>query len=677
VDASTLEFLGEFLAEGWHDRILTVLTFRPEFTTPWPPVAHQTSLALNRLTRRQVGDLVRQKAGSELPEAIVGQIYDRAGGVPLFVEEFTKMVQDSGMPPAEGEGSARRQTLLGHEIPTTLQDLVMARLDRIEGDREVAQLAATLGREVGYEPLAAAATVDEPTLQAELAKLVQAEILYPKGRPPRCAYLFKHALLQDALYNALVKSQRQQFHRRIAEVLEAHFPQTSVTQPELLGHHFTEAGLTEKALGYWLKAGLRSRERAADREAINHLNTGLALLETLVGEETREHDELKLKILTALGPAHIAAGGYAAPEVGPILLRAGELCRRIGDEPQRFGIMLGRWEWHLVRGDLRPCVGLAADGMALAERLDDPGMLMEALFMRGATMFYRAQFADARVCYERAVADYDDRGRTRFWTDYTGHNAGVTHRCYLALVLWHLGYPDQALRLIRQTQDLARAIGHAFTLGHALDFTAFLSHYCRLGAEVRAAAEEEGAIGIEQGFQLWHALGTLHTGAGMLLRGRREEALPLLLKGLSAFQATGAEVRVPSYLSILGDAYTQSARFEDAHQALDEGLAVAEKNDDRCHEAELHRLQGELWLAESPDRMAAAEDCLRRATETAQRQGSKGWELRATMSLARLWQRQGRGDEARAALAAVYGTYTEGFTTPDLVDAAALLEALA
>jgi predicted ATPase len=675
VDASTLEFLGQFLAEGWHDRILTVLTFRPEFTTPWPAVAHQTSLALNRLTRRQVGDLVRQKAGSAVPEAIVGQIYDRAGGVPLFVEEFTKMVQESGVPSAEGESGARRQTLLGREIPTTLQDLMMARLDRTEGDREVAQLAATFGREFGYEPLAAAATVDEPTLQAELAKLVQAEILYPKGRPPRCAYSFKHALLQDALYNALVKSQRQQFHRRIAEVLEARFPQTAETQPELLGHHFTEAGLAEKALGYWLKAGLRSRERAAECEAINHFNTALVLLETL--EETPEHDEQKLKILTGLGPAHIAAHGYAAPEVGPILLRAGELCRRIGDEPQLFGIMLGRWEWHLVRGDLRPCVGLAADGMALAERLGDPGMLMEALFMRGATMFYRAQFADARLCYEKAVAAYDDRERTRFWTASTGHNAGVTHRCYLALALWHLGYPDQALRLIHETQELARAIGHAFTLGHALDFTAYLSHYCRLGAEVQAAAEQERAIGAEQGFQLWHALGTLHTGAGMLLQGRRAEALPLLLNGFRAFRATGAELRAPSYLSILGDAYTQSARFEDAHQALDEGLAVAEKNDDRCHEAELHRLQGELWLAESPDQMAAAEDCLRRATETARRHGSKGWELRATMSLARLWQRQGRCDDARDALAAVYGTYTEGFTMPDLVDAAALLEALA
>jgi serine/threonine protein kinase/predicted ATPase len=675
IDASTLEFLGQFLAEGLHDSILTLLTFRPEFKTPWPAVAHQTSLALNRLTRRQAGDMMRQKAGANVPEGLIDQIYDRTGGVPLFVEEFTRMVQESGELQRVGEGGVWAGAMPAREIPTTLQDLVTARLDKMEGEREVAQLCAVLGREFSHELLAGVADLDEAALQAELEKLARAEILYPKGRPPRCSYIFKHALLEDALYNALIKGRRQQFHRRIAEVLEARFPQTVETQPELLAYHFTNAGLPARGAGYWLKAGLRSRERAADLEAIGHLTKGLELVETL--EETREHDELKLRILTALGPAYIAARGYAAPEVGPILLRAGELCQRIGDEPQRFGILLGRWEWHIVRGDLRECVDLANDGMSLAERLGDPGMLMEALFMPGVTMFYRGRFAEARDYYEKALAAYDDRERTRFWTAYTGHNAGVTHRCYLALVLWHLGYPDQALRLDRETQALARTIGHAFSLGHAVDFTAFLCHYCRLGAEIQAAGAEELAIGTEHGFQLWHALGTLHTGAGMFLQGRREESLPLLLKGFSAFRATGAEVRFPAYLGLLGDAYTQAARFGEAHEALNEGLAVVEKNDDRCHEAELHRLKGELLLAESPDRMAAAEDCFHQAAAIAQRQKSVGWELRAATSLARLWQRWGRREDARAALAAVYNTYTEGFATPDLVDAAAILNTLA
>jgi serine/threonine protein kinase/predicted ATPase len=668
-DASTLEFLGQFVAEFQHDRILTLLTFRPEFKPPWTAADHQTSLALTRLTRRQVGDLMRKKAGGALPEAVIEQVYDRVGGVPLFVEEFTRMVQETGA------GDSRGPALSGHEIPSTLQDLLVARLDRMEGGRELAQLAAVLGREFSHEVLAAVTTVDEPTLQAELTRLARAEILYPKGRPPRCTYTFKHALLEDALYNSLVKGKRQQLHRRIGEVLESRFPQTAEARPELLAHHFTEAGLSGKAVGYWLRAGQRSRERSALSEAIGHLTRGLALLEAL--EETRERDERELQFLTTLGPVYIAARGYAAPEAGPVLLRASELCRRIGDQRQLFGVMLGTWEWRIVRGDLRPCADLAADGMALAERLNDPGVRMESLFMPGVTQFYRGQFAGARSCFEQALAAYDDRERTRYWTTYSGHDAGVTHRCYLALVLWHLGYPDQALKVDREMRELARAIGHAFTLGHATDFTAVLCHYCRLGAEVVAAAEEEVAIGADQGFQLWHALGTLHKGAGMLLQGRREEALPLLLEGYCAFRATGAEVRAPAYLGMLGDAYTQSARFEDAHKALDEGLADAEKNDDRCHEAELHRLKGELLLAESADQGAVAEESFRRAIETAQRQQSRAWELRATLSLARLWQRQGRRDEARAALAAVYGTYTEGSTMPDLVHANALLQTLA
>jgi predicted ATPase len=671
-DASTLEFLGQFLAEGAYDQMLTVLTFRPEFKVPWQPLAHQTSLALTRLTRRQVGDLMRNKAGAELSDELVEKVFDRAGGVPLFVEEFAKMMQEVEM---QGVGGSGAHALAMREIPSTLQDLVMARLDRMESGRELAQLAAVLGREFSHELLSAVANMDEPALQAELANLVHADILHQKGRPPVCTYLFKHALLEDALYNALVKSKRQQFHRRIGEVLEAHFPQTTQTRPELLAHHFAEAGLTESAIAYWLKAGQRSRERSAFCEAIAHLTKGLALLDLL--EESRSRDDWELPLLTTLAPAYIAARGYAAPEVGPILVRARELCQRIGEPRQQFGIMLGMWEWHIVRGDLRVCVDQAADGIALAEMLNEPGMLMEALFMPGVTMFYRAEFEGACACFEKALANYDDRERTKYWTAYSGHDAGVTHRCYLALTAWHLGYPDQALTMAGEMRELARTIGHAFSLEHAVDFAAFLYHYCRLGTQVEALAEEEMAIATEQSFPFWHALGTLHKGTGLLLQGRHEEALPILLKGFSAFRATGAEVRIPVYFGLLGDAYTRSARFGDGHKALDEGLAIAEKNDDRCHEAELYRLKGELLLAESPDGGAAAEGCFRQAIETARRQQSRAWELRATMSLARLRERQSRQEEGRAALAAIYAMYTEGFATPDLVDAAKLVAQMA
>ena len=565
-DASTLEFLGQFLAEGQHDSILTLLTFRPEFKTPWPAGAHQTSLALTRLTRRQVGEMVRARMEAKhLPSAFVDPIYERTGGVPLFVEEFTKMMQESGMLERVGDDSPHTP-VPAREIPASLQDLLMARLDRLAGDREVIQLAATLGREFSHELLAAVSDMDESTLLGEIEKLVQAEILYQKGRPPGCHYVFKHALLVDAAYNSLVKERRHQFHRRIAEVLETRFPHIADAQPELVAHHFAEAGRIPEAAAYWLKAGLRSRERSADHEAIGQLTTALTLLETL--EESEERNDLELRVLSALAPAYIAVRGYAAPEAGPVLSRARELCERVGPSTLLFGILLGTWEWRLVRGDIRSCLDLADDGMTLAEGVDDPGMLMEALFMRGATKFYRAEFADARACHKSAVGLYDDRERTKLWVAVTGHNASVTHRCYLALALWHLGYADQAMAMDRETRELAGTIGHAFSTAHAIDFTACLYHDCRIGAEVQRAAEEEIAIATAHGFELWQALGVLHKGAGMLLQGRIDDALPLLLEGLQAFRATGAGLRIPYYLSMLGDAYTQAGRFADAHQRV-------------------------------------------------------------------------------------------------------------
>jgi serine/threonine protein kinase/predicted ATPase len=674
VDASTLEFLGQFVAEGLHDRLLTLLTFRPEFHTPWPAVAHQTSLALNRLTRRQVGELMRKKTGADdLPETLVEQVYDRTDGVPLFVEEFTRLVQESGVLEGAGEGGAPGPVLPAHEIPATLQDLVMARLDRREGDREVVQLAAALGREFSYELLAAVVAANEPALQAELAKLVQAEILLPKGRPPRCSYLFKHALLQDAAYNSLVKVKRQQFHRRIAEVLEARFPQTVETQPEILAHHCTEAGLTEQAVGLWLKAGLRSRERSAEVEAIGHLTTGLELLGRL--EESPARDARELEFLNALGTAYSATRGYGAPEVGAAFRRARELCERIGQPQQLFAVSWSAWAWHCSRGELLIGMDLAGRMRELAEHHGDPGVLMEALFVTGWTRFCRGDFAGARDDLARAL-DHDDRARTKAWAARTGQDAGVTVPCTLSLVLWLLGYPDQGRKLHREAVELGHTLDHPFSHCYALYNASCLSLLCRLGTEVEPYANEAIRIAADQGFPFWHASTTIFKAAALTLRGHFEEGLPLFRESLAAVRAVGTEIVHPYYLGLFGEACLRAGRFEDALRSLEQGLALADKNDERWTEAELHRLKGELLLAEPGDD-AGAEACFRQALAIARRQQSKAWELRATLSLARLWQRQGRRDDACAALVAVYGTYTEGFTTPDLVDARALLEALA
>ena len=280
-DATTLEFLGQLVAEESHECLLTLLTFRPEFRAPWPAVANQTSLALVRLTRRQAGDMMRKKTGNaNLHDSVIEYLYQRTAGVPLFIEEFTKVVEAAGTL-TEMSDDSRAAAYLAREVPATLHDLILARLDRMDGDLDVVQLAATLGREFSYELIAAVSTLDDTTLRAELGKLVEAEILYHKGPPQRGSYIFKHALLEDTAYNSLLKTKRQRFHQRIAEVLESQLPETVERQPERLARHLSEAGLTEKAIHSWLKAGLRSRDRSEHNEAICHLTKGLALLVTL------------------------------------------------------------------------------------------------------------------------------------------------------------------------------------------------------------------------------------------------------------------------------------------------------------------------------------------------------------------------------------------------------------
>ena len=341
IDASTLEFLERFIAGSQQERILIVLTFRPEFRIPWPAAAHQTSLSLNRLTRRQVTEMMHKVAGRDLPAPLVAQIYQRTGGVPLLVEEFSRMARESGI---FDQGQTR-------EMPASLQQLVIARLDRMPGNREVAHIAALLGREFHYELLAAVAGVDETLLQAELAMLEEAEIIYRDGHPPRCTYLFKHALLEEAVRAVLDDATRQRIHRRIAGALEEHFPHLAETQPELLAQHFTEAGAAEKAVEYWLRAGQRSHARFANVEAISHLTRGLDLLRTL--DESPGRDARELELLQPLGTAYIAARGYAAPEVGPVFDRARALAAGSPRTPRAFAVMRGYFAFQVVRGQFQ------------------------------------------------------------------------------------------------------------------------------------------------------------------------------------------------------------------------------------------------------------------------------------------------------------------------------------
>jgi len=669
MDASSLEFLGQFLPEVGRLNILTLLTFRPEFHATWPTLQNQASLGLNRLTKRQAADLMRKKMGSGLPDVVVEQIYGRAGGVPLFIEEFTKMMQESGV--LERTRESQFKTVIGREIPATLQDLLMARLDSMEGDREIAQLASTIGREFSFGLLSAASGLDDAALCANLAKLVHAEILYEKGQAPKSTYIFKHALLEDALYNAMVKSKRQQFHARIAQILESRFPQIVATQPELLGHHFTEGGMTERSLNYWLAAGLRAQEQWANLEAISHLKRGLELLSTC--SECVERDEIELMMLMPLGSVYQAALGYAAPEVGPIFERARELCQRVGETPQLFAIMWGNWSWHLVKGDLKLALSMADDMVTFARNVPDIGILMEAYVAPAVARFYVGDFAGCRHYCDEAINEHENLEHCRLWTLLTGQNSALHVRSYLMVALFHLGYPEQAVKLNDETLALAREIGHPFSLAHALHFSGWLYINCRMPDRLLAAGQEETKIANEQGFALWQSTGTFFTGAGLFLKGDLEEGTRLMEKGVASFRSIGSILTLPGQLGVLAEAYLAVGRLAEARAALDEGLQLAKGNCDRSRLADIQRLNGELILLETGDE-AAAEQYFHDSVETACAQQSKAMALRGTTSLARLWQKQGRHDEAKAALSTVYSVYDEGFETEDLQKARELLK---
>jgi TOMM system kinase/cyclase fusion protein len=675
VDPSTLELLGLLIDQGPTARILALWTFRPDFSPPWTGRSHLTQVTLHRLTRPQAAEMIRQVAhGKALPPEVVEQIVAKTDGVPLFVEELTKMVLESGLL-QEREG---RYALTGPlpplAIPATLHDSLLARLDRLAMAKGLAQLGATLGREFSYALLQAVSPWDEATVQRGLHQLVEAEFLYQKGLPPQATYRFKHALIQEAAYQSLLKSTRQQYHQRIAQVLAAQFPETVETQPELLAHHYTEAGLIPQAIPYWQRAGERAVERSANVEAISHLTTALALLPSL--PDTPERTEHELTLLTALGIPLVLTKGHAAPEVEAIYVRARTLCQQLGDTPQLFSALLGLRRFYLMRGELRTAHELGEQLLHLAERFDDPGLLVRAHMMLAEILLWLGEFARARAHAEQGIACYDPQ-QHRAQAFLYGNDPGVCCRSFAALALWVLGYPDQAQQRSEEALAWAQELAHPFSLAFALQHAARLHQLRREEALTQARAEATIALATEQGFVLWLAHAPVVRGWALAEQGRAAEGLAQIRQGIAARQAIGVELQQPYHLAVLADAYGKVGQPEEGLRVLTEAQTAAQAIGERFYEAELSRLTGELLRAQSSENHPAAEACFQQALDIARHQQAKSLELRAAMSLARLWQQQGKPAEARELLAPIYGWFTEGFDTADLQEAKALLEALA
>lgn len=663
-DPSTLELLQLFIAQVPAARIMLVLTYRSDFTPVWPSQSSFSQISLGRLDRAHATAMVAQITGDHaLPATMVQDIVTKTDGVPLFVEEMTKMLRSD---------VSHDNAIPALSIPSSLQDLLVSRLDRLPAARDVAQVASALGRTFSYDLLRAVSELEDAPLQAALARLVSAEILFQRGLPPRAQYRFKHALMQDAAYQSVLKSTRRQRHRRIAQVLEQRFPDTPEAEPELLAHHYTEAELFAQAVPYWRQAGTHAAHHSAHAEAISHLRKGLELVTLLPPGSERDSEALALRI--ALCPLLIANKGNAAAEVEQIYREAFALCQHAGDNAQHFSVLFGLRSCHLVGGNVHKAHELGAQLLHTAELAEDQDLKLEAHLAFGNTCFIRGDFIAARAHFEQCLAHYDRHRHQPHATIY-GLDPGLFSLGRLIWTLWALGYPAQAEKKIAELQTLIQDHPHPYSVAISLLHAAW-GHFLRSEApQARRYAEAAQALSAKHHFPHLAGGASLCRGWALLESGRPAEGLADIQHGLAACRATGATLLMSCYTSLLAEAFRQSGDHAQGLPVVAEALQIAQQNGESLHTAELYRLQGEL-IAGIPeaDGKPQAEVLFRLAIDIARGQAAKSLELRATLSLARLLRPGSQSAAARKLLEAIYGWFTEGHATKDLTEAKVMLD---
>jgi predicted ATPase len=653
--------------------VLLIVTFRPEFQPPWSGEPQVTMLALNRLDRHDRGELVAQLAGGKaLPEEVVAQIIDRTDGVPLFVEELTKSVLESGLLREDTDRFVLDGALRPFAIPTSLHDSLMARLDRLASVRPVAQIGAAIGREFPYTLMHAVSHLPEEELRAALGRLVASELVLQRGAPPDAIYSFKHALVQDAAHSSLLRSSRQRLHAQIAEALEAHSPELMDSQPELFAQHYAEAGLIGKSVACWGKAGQRSAARSAMAEAVAQLHNGLDQLALL--PDTPERQGRELEFWSALGAVLQAVKGQAAPETGYAYARARELWEQLCSPSEFLHIPYGQSLNHVFRGQLDLAQRLDEDLLRLSRQRSDSSGLFLGHASFGRTLLFRGRFALSRSHFEEGLALFDPI-LYRSLLHHAGPHPRVSALQYLGIDLFCLGYPCQALVLSNAAIAEARRLAHPPSLAASLAVAAGLFLLTEDNAALEEQADQLIAVATEQGFPRWHAQGTICRGWVKVKNGEVSEGISLLRTGSKAYRATGSLLWMPHYFALLARACEIAGRIEEGVTLLDDASAVAEQTGERLVTAELNRHKGRLLLRQGHSE--AAEEQYLEALSIAQEQQAKLWELRAATSLARLRRDQGRRTAAHDLLAPVYGWFTEGFDAPDLKEAKALLDELA
>jgi class 3 adenylate cyclase/tetratricopeptide (TPR) repeat protein len=661
LDPSTLELLQLLAEQGATVPVMLLYTARPEFRAPWPMRAHHTQLTLNRLGARNVREMLTQVAAhSVLADETVDTLIERTGGVPLFVEELTRAVLESS--------SAK---LTGHEIPVTLHDSLMARLDRLGPAKEVAQVGALIGGEFSYDLLHAVHTIPEADLQQALRHLADAELLYVRGIAPEATYQFKHALIRDAAYGTLLKSRRRELHTQVAQTIEKRSSEREVSHPEIVAYHYTEAGLIAQAVPYWRKAGRAAIARSAHVEAIAHLKHGLELLGTLPHSPERVTEELRLQLMLTTPLA--ATLGYTHAELEETCNRARDLCGQENDSPQLLAVLGRLFSIYYNRGELTTASELTRRMLALAERVGDNRLLLWAHYSMGFNLQAQGDFLSARFHMEQSIALYQPEQSAAYDHDWVQH-PGPTALGMLAYVLYTLGYPDQALQRAREALAMARAQGHSFTLAWVLG--PIVGVLLRRGdyREAKELAEERIALCAEQGFLSLLSLATAQYGFVLVLLGHSEEGARQIRQGLAVDSRT-PHLRLHQCLP--ARALARIGRSTEAFSILTGMLPVFEQTSNSSVKADFYILKGNLLLVEGASHRAEAAENYGHAIELARLNSDRMTELEATTHLARLLDQQQRRDEARTMLTEIYSWFTEGFDTADLKDAKALLHELA
>jgi len=672
-DPSTLELIGVQIDQAPTASLLMLLTARPDFVPPWPARSHITPITLNRLESQHAVALVSYIADHKsLPNEVVDHIVNKADGVPLYVEELTKTILASDILRDTGERLELTGPLSSLSIPDTLQESLMARLDRLPQVRELAQLGSVLGREFAYEMISGLSAADDSILQDGLEQLVNAELLYQRGRPPRARYIFKHALVQDAAYGSLLRRNREQHHLQVAQLMETSFPDIIETHPELIAHHYCEAGESDNAIEYLQKAGTRSLAMSANIETVAHLSKALEILEALPKGRARDKRELKLRVI--LGPALIASTGYASAEVEPAYRRALKLAQKVNDVEKEFSTLQGLSLFHFVRSDMNKSLQIAEQLVELAKSRKDPGPDLSAERAMGYTLMMIGELEKADQCMTKVILSYNYDLHASYAFRNGGSDFGVGAYCISVWSQQALGFIDKATDYQNCGFVLAQKLEHPISM--ALSYTAAAVLYLMRGdpETAREFAASGAELATEKGlaqYLYWTKVPLCSavfelTGDAQMIVDMRE--------AINSCRTIGAHLLNPYWLLLLGDACGKNGQAADGLIAIEEGLDQVARTGEILWQPELLRLKGHLLMLLDRRNAGESEVLYHQSIKIAQSQKAKGWEIRAATSLAQLWLDQGKLVDARNLLQPVHDWFTEGFDAADLIQARALLK---